>query len=78
MYELKIFCKMNPDISLNNCVFRATFVQSKTIFWVDVHSDPVYEAGKATPPPASLVSPVRTTISPQGNGCPAKVLMPEL
>ncbi|XP_025109631.1 putative ferric-chelate reductase 1 [Pomacea canaliculata] len=66
-----------PQPSAGTIMFRATFVQSKSIFWVDVHSDPVYEAGKTTPPPASLVSPVRTTISPQGNGCPAETSFPK-
>ncbi|XP_025109625.1 putative ferric-chelate reductase 1 homolog [Pomacea canaliculata] len=57
-----------PATSVGTIVFRATFVQSYSTFWVDVHSDLIYETSKTTPPPTELLSTVRTVVSP--NDCP--------
>ncbi|KAK7508099.1 hypothetical protein BaRGS_00000338, partial [Batillaria attramentaria] len=63
-----------PAGSGGHIVFRATFLQNKSTYWVDVHSELLVDSTLGQPSDTSgFVTPGSTTVAP---GCPATTADP--
>lgn len=55
-------------------VFRATFLESKLVYWVDVHSDVLVDSTLGKPSQSNFVTAGSTAVAP--GGCPTAVTIP--